>query len=140
KIARCRCHTDSEALSTPLDGVPEKSFFSFLLIPPPPRSTLFPYTTLFRSVGRNVTVMAGGQLITWTMTLLWTLVVPRSLGPSGMGTIMAAWSITGILGIVLGLGTRNYLVREAVIAPEKASGLIGTALLLRIALSPVLLA
>src|SRR5438445_13663925 len=24
-------------------------FFSFLLIPPPPRSTLFPYTTLFRS-------------------------------------------------------------------------------------------
>jgi O-antigen/teichoic acid export membrane protein len=93
-----------------------------------------------RRVGRNVTVMAGGQLITWTMTLLWTLVVPRSLGPSGMGTIMAAWSITGILGIVLGLGTRNYLVREAVIAPKKASGLIGTALLLRIALSPVLLA
>src|SRR5439155_21981039 len=25
----------------------------FLLIPPPPRSTLFPYTTLFRSCGRN---------------------------------------------------------------------------------------
>ena len=56
-----------------------------------------------RRVGRNVTVMAGGQLITWTMTLLWTLVVPRSLGPSGMGTIMTAWSVTGILGVVLGL-------------------------------------
>src|SRR5205807_9179985 len=25
------------------------SHFSFLIIPPPPRSTLFPYTTLFRS-------------------------------------------------------------------------------------------
>src|SRR5699024_12327766 len=25
-------------------------FFFFLMIPPPPRSTLFPYTTLFRSV------------------------------------------------------------------------------------------
>src|SRR5690625_6091091 len=25
------------------------SFFSFLLFPPPPSSTLFPYTTLFRS-------------------------------------------------------------------------------------------
>src|SRR5206468_12772410 len=25
-------------------------FFSFLMLPPPPRSTLFPYTTLFRSM------------------------------------------------------------------------------------------
>ena len=68
-----------------------------------------------RPVGRNVTVMAFGQLITWTMTLLWTLVVPRSLGPNGLGTIMAAWSITGIFGVVLGLGTRNYLVRESAV-------------------------
>jgi O-antigen/teichoic acid export membrane protein len=93
-----------------------------------------------RGVGRNVTVMATGQLITWTMTLLWTLVVPRTLGPEGMGTIMAAWSITGILGVVLGLGTRNYLVRESVIDPDAASRLVGTALVLRIVLSPVLLA
>jgi O-antigen/teichoic acid export membrane protein len=84
--------------------------------------------------------MATGQLITWTMTLLWTLVVPRSLGPSGMGTIMAAWSITGILGVVLGLGTRNYLVRESVVDPDAASKLVGTALVLRLVLSPALLA
>src|SRR5437773_8123800 len=29
------------------------SFFSFLMIPRPPRSTLFPYTTLFRSAEIN---------------------------------------------------------------------------------------
>ena len=57
-------------------------------------------------------MIAGGQLLTWSMTLLWTLVVPRALGPAGMGSIVTAWSVTGILGIVLGLGTRNYLVRE----------------------------
>ena len=91
-------------------------------------------------MGRNVTVLASAQLITWTMTLLWTLVVPRALGPSGLGTIMAAWSITGILGVVLGLGTRNYLVRESVVEPAKAPGLIGTALILRIVLSPLLIA
>src|SRR2546422_11318287 len=34
------------------------SFFFFLMIRRPPRSTLFPYTTLFRSL----TVGAGGQL------------------------------------------------------------------------------
>jgi O-antigen/teichoic acid export membrane protein len=93
-----------------------------------------------RGVGRNVTVMATGQLITWTMTLLWTLVVPRSLGPEGMGTIMAAWSVTGILGVVLGLGTRNYLVRESVVDRDAAPRLVGTALVLRLVLSPVLLA
>jgi len=90
-------------------------------------------------MGRNVSILASAQLITWTMTLLWTLVVPRALGPSGLGTIMAAWSITGILGVVLGLGTRNYLVRESVVRPESAPGLIGTALVLRIVLSPLLI-
>ena len=88
---------------------------------------------------RNVTVLAGSQLITWTMTLAWTLVVPRALGPSGLGTIMAAWAITGILGVVLGLGTRNYLVRESVVRPGSAPGLIGTALVLRVVLSPLLI-
>jgi O-antigen/teichoic acid export membrane protein len=89
-------------------------------------------------MGRNVRVLAGAQLITWTMTLLWTLVVPRALGPSGLGTIMAAWSVTGILGVILGLGTRNYLVRESVIRPEAAPQLIGTALVLRVILSPLI--
>jgi O-antigen/teichoic acid export membrane protein len=90
-------------------------------------------------VGRNVTFLAVSQLITWTMTLLWTLVVPRSLGPEGLGTIMAAWSVTGILGVVLGLGTRNYLVRASVVDPEESGRLVGTALVLRIVSSPLVL-
>jgi O-antigen/teichoic acid export membrane protein len=73
------------------------------------------------------------------MTLLWTLVVPRTLGPDGMGTLMAAWAIVGILGIVIGLGTRNYLVRESVIDPAGAGRLIGTAIVLRVVLSPLVL-
>lgn len=90
-------------------------------------------------VGRNVTFLAVSQLITWTMTLLWTLVVPRSLGPEGLGTIMAAWSVTGILGVILGLGTRNYLVRASVIDPTESGRLVGTALVLRIISSPLVL-
>src|SRR2546423_15718874 len=34
---------------TSLDGIGKISFFFFLMIRRPPRSTLFPYTTLFRS-------------------------------------------------------------------------------------------
>src|SRR3712207_7909131 len=40
-----------------------ESFFFFLMIRRPPRSTLFPYTTLFRSRERHQTVphVAGGR-------------------------------------------------------------------------------
>src|SRR6202790_5765932 len=40
-------------------------FFFFLMIRRPPRSTLFPYTTLFRSAsnGVNVVTVTGGQFI-----------------------------------------------------------------------------
>src|SRR5205823_13514434 len=40
------------------------SFFFFLMIRPPPRSTLFPYTTLFRSPVQQVIVIDGGLWIT----------------------------------------------------------------------------
>src|SRR3712207_6894337 len=36
-------------------------FFFFLMIRRPPRSTLFPYTTLFRSTNSCVAVMEGTQ-------------------------------------------------------------------------------
>src|SRR5437867_12115585 len=36
-------------------------FFFFLMIRRPPRSTLFPYTTLFRSDGRGATFEIGCQ-------------------------------------------------------------------------------
>jgi O-antigen/teichoic acid export membrane protein len=89
-------------------------------------------------VGRNIAAMAGGQLVTWSMSLLWTLVVPRALGPAGMGIVVAAWSVTGVLGLLLGLGTRNYLVREMVVREGEAPRLLGTAIVLRLALSPLL--
>lgn len=91
-------------------------------------------------LGRNVGALAGGQIVTWTMTLLWTLVVPRALGPAGFGIITAAWAVTGILGIVLGLGTKNYLVREMVVDRGEGPRLVGTALVLRLVLTPLLIA
>ena len=66
-------------------------------------------------VARNVFALASGQVVTWTMTLAWTLVVPRLLGPTGVGLIITAWSVTGLLAILLGFGTKNYLVRAIVV-------------------------
>src|SRR3712207_7863603 len=38
-----------------------RTVFFFLMIRPPPRSTLFPYTTLFRSVRRGPQLPAAGR-------------------------------------------------------------------------------
>src|SRR5438874_5170288 len=46
-------------------------FFFFLMIRPPPRSTLFPYTTLFRSIGRvDGEPTAGARSISSTVTCI----------------------------------------------------------------------
>ena len=90
-----------------------------------------------RPLGRNISSLAGAQLVTWTMTLLWTLVVPRALGPAGWGLVVSALSVSGVAGIVLGLGTRTYLVRELVVDRAAAATLLGTALILRLLLAPL---
>src|SRR5262245_65208049 len=88
-------------------------------------------------IGRNVAALAGGQAVTWTMTLLWTIVVPRVLGPTGMGVIVTALAVTGVFSILLGLGTRNYIVREIVVDSDSASRLVGTGMVLRLVVAPV---
>jgi O-antigen/teichoic acid export membrane protein len=105
-----------------------------------PADAIEPAVGAPRRLARNVGALAGGQAITWTVTLLWTLVVPRVLGPAGLGLVVSAMSVSGVLGIVLGLGTRNYLVREIVVDPAGATGLVGTAVVLRVALAPLVAA
>jgi O-antigen/teichoic acid export membrane protein len=90
-----------------------------------------------RRLARNVGALAGGQAVTWTMTFVWTLIVPRILGPAGLGLVVSALSVSGVLGIVLGLGTRNYLMREIVVNPDAGPKLVGTAIVLRVLLAPL---
>ena len=71
------------------------------------------------------------------MTLIWTLVVPRAIGPTGFGILVSAQSVAGVLGIVLGVGARDYLVRETVVTPSAGPRLVGTVVVARIVLAPV---
>ena len=71
------------------------------------------------------------------MTLIWTLIVPRILGPVDFGILVSAQSVSGVLGIALGVGAQNYLVRETVVDRSAGPRLVGTVLVLRIALVPV---
>lgn len=88
-------------------------------------------------VARNLGALFGGQAVTWTMTLIWMLIVPRALGPVGLGILVSAQSVSGVLGIVLGVGARNYLVIETVGDRTAGPKLVGTALILRLAAVPL---
>lgn len=83
---------------------------------------------------RNVLALGAAQVVTWSVTLLWTFVVPRRLGASGWGMLVTGASIASIFGVLAGLGTANYLVREFVRRPDQAATTLGTSLTLRLAL------
>jgi O-antigen/teichoic acid export membrane protein len=92
-----------------------------------------------RSLSKGISALASGQLITWTLTIAWTLVVPRAIGPSAMGILVMASAVTSILGLILGAGNILYVVREAVSSRADTSRLVGTTFLTRIAICPVFL-
>lgn len=83
---------------------------------------------------RNVFALGGAQLITWSITLLWTFIVPRHLGASGWGLLVTGSSIGGLLIVLMGSGTGNYLVRQFVRDPQEAPSLLGTSMVTRLAL------
>ncbi|HEV2028873.1 MAG TPA: flippase [Candidatus Dormibacteraeota bacterium] len=91
-------------------------------------------------LARNVGALAGSQIITWCAGLAWALFVPRALGATGTGVFTLSVAASGILGVVVGLGTRPLLVREISVDPSKASRLIPTAIVMRAILSLPMLA
>jgi O-antigen/teichoic acid export membrane protein len=88
-------------------------------------------------VARNFAALFGGQLVTWMMTLVWTMIVPRVLGPDEFGIVTAMLSVSGVSALFLGLGARQFLVREIVLHRHETGKIVGTAIVLRITLTPI---
>jgi O-antigen/teichoic acid export membrane protein len=84
-----------------------------------------------RPLVRNLGFLGGGQVITWTLTLAWTLVVPRLVGPAAMGLIVMATAAGGILAGLAGMGSKPMMVKEIAANPRQAPRLLGTALVVR---------
>lgn len=84
---------------------------------------------------KNLSMLAGGQVTTWILAGMWTVVVPRGIGPQGMGLLVAAWAAAGIMSVMVGLGTRDLMVRRMAVNPSEAPAMVGTAITLRMLLS-----
>jgi O-antigen/teichoic acid export membrane protein len=84
-------------------------------------------------LARNITFLAGGQLATWGLSLLWTIFVPRALGPRGLGELTIAYAVTGVVSVVISLGIGTLMVKEIARDHQKTPWLVGTAMLVRAA-------
>src|SRR6266853_1054824 len=82
-------------------------------------------------LARNLAFLAGGQVATWGLSLLWTIFVPRALGPRGLGELTIAYAATGVVSVVVSLGVGTLMVKEIARDRLKAPWMVGTALVVR---------
>jgi O-antigen/teichoic acid export membrane protein len=113
----------AEVVVTPLPGADGLSAAAI-----PSESILVKRKTLVR----NIALLFGSQAASWSFALVWTLVVPRLLGPAVMGQLVIAWAITGVVGTIVGLGVTTLVTKDVARRPENASALVGAALWTRI--------
>jgi len=81
---------------------------------------------------KNASILLAAQLITWILSLLLTIFLPRYLGATAMGIFVLAASIWAIMSLLINLGTDTLLTKEIAWKPVRTSELLGMALLLRI--------
>ena len=89
-----------------------------------------------RRLVRNVAVLLSSQIVTWSLTMLWTVFVPRALGPAQLGELTVATSVSTILGAIVSLGIGTLMVREISRDHDRAGRLVGAALVGRLVLLP----
>jgi O-antigen/teichoic acid export membrane protein len=80
---------------------------------------------------KNIRVMLVGQLITWAISFVWIIYLPRYIGATDMGRLAIAMAIWSIMSSIINTGTATHLTREIARSPEKAAELLGTALIQR---------
>ncbi len=81
---------------------------------------------------KNASAMLISQVVTWTLTLVFSIVMRRVLGPEGSGHIVIAQSIWLIAGVFIGFGMDLLLTKEIARNPERAAELLGTSYLMRV--------
>ena len=117
--------SDAEASGLAVIEVPEAS-----PAPEAPASSL---------LGRNISALTASQLIGWSSGVVATIIIPRFLGPTAFGVLVAAGSVAGVLGLMFNLMSPGFMVREMVARPGDVASITGTALAIRLLMVPLFL-
>ncbi len=83
-----------------------------------------------RKILSNIMFLVSGQGLSWVLASVQILILPRYLGPAGLGTLSLMWSISAIVVVVAALGTKMFILREVAREPTAASLYVGPATLL----------
>ncbi|MEM7127642.1 MAG: flippase [Chloroflexota bacterium] len=81
-----------------------------------------PNTTL----AKNISVLMGSQVITWLLTMVLMIFLPRYLGAANIGKLHLAISLWVIMSVVMGFGMDMLIAKEVAREPEEVSTLFGT--------------
>lgn len=85
-------------------------------------------------VARNVATTLATQLLSWGMTFLVTLYLPRAIGDIGLGILTLAASFASVFSLLVGLGTSTVLIKDIARSHSRAGELALASLALRIPL------
>lgn len=91
--------------------------------------------SLTRSVLRNAAVQSGSQMITWVLTWVLLLWLPRELGDDGYGRLFFALSSAMVASIFVNLGIHTWLTKEVSQRPDEGPDLLANALGLKLLLT-----
>lgn len=85
-----------------------------------------------KKIAQNAGYLMLSQLITWGLSLILMVVLPRYLGPEIIGEYYTAIAVWNIMGMFISFGMNTLLVKEIAKNPEEISDLYGNSLVIRI--------
>lgn len=88
-----------------------------------------------RVIIRNTAFLFVGQIITWALTTIFTVIVPRHVGSIEWGALTSATALTMLASTIFGLGISTVMIRDMARDISKAPSMIGTAVIARVILS-----
>ena len=87
---------------------------------------------------RNAAALLASQPVTWVLTLVFTVMVPRNVGPVEWGEWGVAQALGGLAIVLFDMGINTVVVKSVGRNPERAESTVGVALTLRLLLCPVI--
>jgi len=87
-----------------------------------------------KTIAKNAAVMMGSQVITWGLTLLLTIFLPRYLGPAAVGKFHFATSAWAIITVIAAFGMDTLLTKEIARHPELLAGYVWNSVAARLTL------
>jgi O-antigen/teichoic acid export membrane protein len=89
---------------------------------------------------RNAAVLLGAQPVTWSLTLVFMVVVPRSVGAAEWGEWAIGWAVSLIARAALDFGINTVLLKEVAKDRSRAQEYVGAAVAAKLILAAPMLA